>query len=124
MSSIPAAKDRLAQAGHFINTALPPHLAWVQEDVETILAELSRLEEENERLREDNESLLQRHGIACDEWAKADEENAKLRAEHDEALEIVKETAALQSIDGGRSFPSKELCERAASLITKGGADV
>lgn len=48
--------------------------------------------------------------------AKADAILAKESEALAEALEICREVAALQSDDGGRSFPSKDLCYRANAL--------
>lgn len=165
MSSTLAAKDRLSHIGRFINTALPPRMAWVQEDVETILAELSRLEEENARLireadgraradanyrkRWKDHALLsevdevRRHVSGLrPRWAEAlaelqsgllhsEEENAKLR----EALEpFGGEFASTFVNDDGWTGPMSKTrivdwfgpsdFRRAASLISKGGADV
>lgn len=98
MSSIPAAVERLADMAEFFEEATDPFIAESvckehAADLRWSLAELSRLREEN----------------------------AKLRAERDEALAVVRQVAALDGTKPPHVAIGRTVRE-AASLI-KGGAD-
>lgn len=135
MSSIPAAKERLTEA-EFDDAAWPAALERLRhtepgtDDQGIAIVGTRDLEMALIRLRQFADVAL---GNAV-ELSRLEQENAKLRAERDEALEALKPFAAVSEKAKG----SDDACwcgqdgaviryrdlRRAASLINKGGADV